>query len=62
MNFVRNKEVIGAEKCEYHVGNNKNLESRQTETKLGTPKRLMITEEFRRNGGRAPRKHQKCEY
>ena len=62
VNFVRNKEVIDAEKCEYYVGNNKNLKSRQTETKLGTPKRLMIMKEFRQNGLRALRKHQKCKY
>ena len=62
MSFVRNKEIVDAEKCEYYVGKNKNMNSRQTETKLGTPKRLMITEEFRQNGRRAPRKHQICEY
>ena len=46
MNFVRNKEIIDAEKCEYYVGKNKNLKSRQTQTNLGTPKRLMITKNF----------------
>ena len=46
MNFVRNKQIIDAEKYEYYVNNNNNLESRQTETKLGTPKRLVITAEF----------------
>ena len=51
---VRNKEIIDAEKCEYYVDKNKNLKSRQTQTKLGTPKRLMITQEFRQNGRWAP--------
>ena len=54
VNFIRNKQIIDAEKCEYYVGKNKNLKSRQTQTKLGTPKKLMITEEFRQNGRRAP--------
>ena len=62
MNFVINKEIIDAEKCEYYVGRNANLKRKQTQTKLGTPKRLMITEEFRQNGRLAPRKHQICEY
>ena len=48
--LVRNKEIIDAEKCEFHVGNNEDLKSRQTDTKLGTPKRLMITKEFHQNG------------
>ena len=52
--FVRNTEINDAEKCEYYVGKNKNLKSRQTQTKLGTPKRLMIIEGFRQNGRRAP--------
>ena len=36
------------------LGNIKISKSRQAEPKLGTPKRLMITEEFRQNGRGAP--------
>ena len=59
VNFVRNKEIIDAEKCEYYVGKNNNLKSRQTQTKLGAPKNAYNYIGFppkRTTGARRPKK------
>ena len=51
--FVRNQELGAPRNVNFSVGNTTILKSRYTQTKLGIPKTLIFTVEFRQNGQRA---------